>query len=623
MNTAPLHFLREGYRRPIANIRLHEWRILTYIVIGRSLMTAYHARQAAPKASTARSTNQPAAGPQNLADLHALIAARQDLKPALRQNLLSALRTFERVVRRTLATIPATCSDVRVAIDRARPGAADVSPSRWNNVRSLLQVGLRIAGILPPSLLQAYPIDPAWQDWLARLPERDRWSLTQLARYCSRQGITIDRVDDAVIKAFHRALMEWGLSRNPDTVRLNTIKVWNKTRALDPSWPGTDLTTDASRRRNPSLPWSAFPPTLELEVENYLAWCQTNTLLGTNAPDSPVCSSTVRHRRHLLRQFASTAVKAGAPAASLVHLSDLLELELVRKTLSLLHRPANPTEALHHLAIIIASIGRKYLCLHPDVVKELARIAKELNPRIGGFRPRTRDILDQFDDPAVLRRLLDLPYVLYRKAKLARNSRKAALAHQTGLIIQLLLHVPLRRRSLQALKVEGNLRLPPANTDREGEIRLSPEETKNRRSYTAPLPAELCDEIRKYVDKYRPVLLRQDCPWLFPGRAAAPKCAGMLHVQVARAVWQHLGLKMTVHAFRALAGKLASENCPDGLAQVQQLLGHAQLDTTKEFYAGFQSKTALRSYHQVLRTERSGNPRATKVGNARTKSRSR
>ena len=59
---------------------------------------------------------------------------------------------------------------------------------------------------------------------------------------------------------------------------------------------------------------------------------------------------------------------------------------------------------------------------------------------------------------------------------------------------------------------------------------------------------------------------------------------------------------MHPHLFRHLAGKLTLDAQPGAYGQVRDILGHKSVNTTTSYYAGMETKGALRRYdEQVLR----------------------
>ena len=63
---------------------------------------------------------------------------------------------------------------------------------------------------------------------------------------------------------------------------------------------------------------------------------------------------------------------------------------------------------------------------------------------------------------------------------------------------------------------------------------------------------------------------------------------------------RHLGVDVTPHLMRSLAGKIILDAQPGAVAVVQQLLGHKRIDTTLRFYARLDPQKARSNYQAML-----------------------
>jgi integrase len=62
---------------------------------------------------------------------------------------------------------------------------------------------------------------------------------------------------------------------------------------------------------------------------------------------------------------------------------------------------------------------------------------------------------------------------------------------------------------------------------------------------------------------------------------------------------------MTVHQFRHLCAAIALDAHPGNLGLVRDLLGHKNIKTTANFYAGMRTREAAREYDRILERSRS------------------
>lgn len=67
---------------------------------------------------------------------------------------------------------------------------------------------------------------------------------------------------------------------------------------------------------------------------------------------------------------------------------------------------------------------------------------------------------------------------------------------------------------------------------------------------------------------------------------------------------RHLGVRMTPHKFRHVAGALHLRDNPAQHEVVRRLLGHKNLSTTLDFYAGMEQSAATRHYSTTIEARR-------------------
>jgi len=80
----------------------------------------------------------------------------------------------------------------------------------------------------------------------------------------------------------------------------------------------------------------------------------------------------------------------------------------------------------------------------------------------------------------------------------------------------------------------------------------------------------------------------------------------MIEHQFARAVWKHVGIRMSVHQMRHVAGKLLLDALPGGHQIVSDLLGHTGLETARRNYTGMNTARAIRHHGKLIDEMRKG-----------------
>ena len=118
-------------------------------------------------------------------------------------------------------------------------------------------------------------------------------------------------------------------------------------------------------------------------------------------------------------------------------------------------------------------------------------------------------------------------------------------------------------------------------------------EVKNDIDLEFPVPPAVQAMIETYRERYRPVLLRCPSDYLFPGQGKEHKGSALISAQIADLTEQQLGVRVTAHQFRHLAGFLYLRRNPGGHEVVRRLLGHRSISTTVQFYAGMETSAAI------------------------------
>lgn len=222
--------------------------------------------------STSPLLNAAASAPADtLAQLRARILADAVLAAPRQRDLASALQSLAKGLARPLDTLPAEPAAVRRLLRGVTAAQMGFQPARWRNIRSLISAALTLTGqITVPARLDAPP-SPAWAALLGQLTSLDtRCRMGRLARYCTRQGLQPEQMDDAVLAAFRAALEQGSLVADPARCQRETALQWNRAAAACPTWPQQRLTVP-DHRLYYTPPWSSYPPSLLQDVEAWLA----------------------------------------------------------------------------------------------------------------------------------------------------------------------------------------------------------------------------------------------------------------------------------------------------------------------------------------------------------------
>lgn len=241
--------------------------------------------------------------------------------------------------------------------------------------------------------------------------------------------------------------------------------------------------------------------------------------------------------------------------------------------------------------------------------------------------PHHAAMLRQFNQENALGRWFDAPRTLWDEAeKWVYRGMKPTLTHaslaRSALIAQISQRVsPMRRTNLCRLRIGGDrphLALPIGNG--EGSLSIPAGELKNLRSVTVKIDAETVKMIKRFIDVYRPVVMKQGKheagnEHLFPGSESHRKergpdgvypeghgyqCKGKLTQLFKKHMKKHCMLEMDLQVVRHIAGKIILDMDPSAMGLVQELLGHKKIETTRSYYAEVSKIVAQQSYLGLL-----------------------
>lgn len=166
-----------------------------------------------------------------------------------------------------------------------------------------------------------------------------------------------------------------------------------------------------------------------------------------------------------------------------------------------------------------------------------------------------------------------------------------ALQYRDGLIIALLAAIPLRRRTLAALRIGRHV----VQTGETWALDLPAELLKNKRPIEYSIPAELSQRVDIYVRDFRGRIKgSQTHEAMWPSELGRPMSYYRIYTIIKRRTEVEFGFPVTPHLFRMAAGTLWSMRDPQNVRGVRDLLGHSSFATTEQFYIKAQSRHAGR-----------------------------
>jgi integrase/recombinase XerD len=169
---------------------------------------------------------------------------------------------------------------------------------------------------------------------------------------------------------------------------------------------------------------------------------------------------------------------------------------------------------------------------------------------------------------------------LMDKADKSDRIRKVdAFQYRDGLIIALLAVIPLRRRTLAALRIGDNV----VKSGDLWALDIAAKDTKTRRALDYPLCAQLSAHIDVYLEKFRgkiPGAAAHAALW--PSNLGSPMDGGGIYEAVRRRTRKAFGFAINLHRFRHAAATLWASRDPKNVRGAKDLLGQSSFGTTEK-----------------------------------------
>ena len=537
-----------------------------------------------------------------LADVVLRLQADQHLSLRRRGDLISALRTVERLADTPLSSIPATPVALRACFDRISHVAVGMSDGRWNNIRSLSMAALTYVGVRTLTRRTRLLLDDTWDDLRNRLPDAGcRAGLSRFMSYCSASGIAPEHVTPAVMEQFGQALHDDSIAPNPRQTYRTACMLWNQAVVEIPGWPSVVVPVpDRSRRY--AMHWEEFPTGFRDDAEAFLnRLADQDPFADDYAP--PVRPSTVVMRRKQILQIATAAVRSGLPVEQVTGLAVLVQPDIARQALRFFLKRAGDkaTKYLHQQAILLKTIARHWAGASREHIDVLAGYAHNLAVKKTGMTEKNRDRLRQFDSVENVADLVGLGANIFKEVgKCKEVGRRQALRVMLAFAVTLLLTAPMRIKNLAGLDLDQHFVKVRSGDTSSLHLVIRDVETKNSLPYELKVQSVTVELLAIYCEKYRPLLADAENRWLFPNPDGERRREMAFATSIKAFIKRETGLVVNVHLFRHIAGKLYLEENPADIETVRRVLGHSSTATTLRAYVDVQTASAFRRYDEVI-----------------------
>lgn len=547
------------------------------------------------------------------------ISAKADLSDTRRRDLRSSVAIYGKVVDRPLSEIPLDLAAIRKTLDGVVPMQGKVSRKRWTNLRSDLAAAIAESGLLAMLKTSDLKLSEDWEKLLkATKDRRVANGLSRFARWASAKGLSPNEIDKATLERFFAELETQTLVRHLGFQRRAVPRLWNKLVTAFPEMKLSAAEIPAKQISGQLISLDELPKTFRKETNEYLIWCTAPDPLDEDARARALAPQTVRLRRHYILLAATAACEAGIKAARLTSLRKLVEPEIFRTILRQQWQKNGGQPSAHLLALAtdLIAMATEWVQVSADHLAELKKLRSKLGKLPRGLTEKNRSLLRRLEDPRLLGRLVNLPDRVWRRVR--RNSPPSPywfIDLQTALAIDILLHAPLRIEDLGALKFDENVHWPQGR-GKPTLLVIRQIKVPDTDPLECELPSYLSDRLYAFRNEIAPSVIGRRPEFLFVSADGSRRTLATLRVAIQRAVLRHIGIKITPHQFRHLAGKLHLNANQGHYESVRQLLGHRELRTTTRFYAGPDTRGAGRAHAELIRKLRESQLRPRNRGNS-------
>jgi integrase len=533
-----------------------------------------------------------------------LIALEQNSKLGATRvrDLRSAVKRVSALLGEEPAAVRLDLPAISARLGAINPVAVGMTAKRFTNIRSDFLAAVKASGLMLIRGGATRPMSPAWVELFRRLSgRRPHIGLSRLARYASSQGIEPKDIDDHAIDKFMAMVRAESLHRKPGVLHRQVTKIWSEA-ARDPTLGLRPVSVPFSRRPRKRVDWKLLRESFRTDVDKYLAWCAVSDPFAADARSRPISKGTLRLRRDYVHAAVTALVASGIKPSAIRSLADLVSVDHFKRVLRCRLDGVGGEENVfnHHVGRALVQIAREWVATDAQTLVELKRLLAKMPLPVMGLTDKNKQFLRQFEDPAVLLRLYELPGKLWAEVKRETRPTYYTLAKaQTALAIAILCYIPLRLQNLVSLAFDTHVFL------REGRgaistVEIPAAEVKNGRELSFDIPPKVARMLIDYRDKVAPKIIGRRPSQLFVTIAGKPKGQLTVAYLITSYLKHRAGIVMTVHQFRHLSAKVVLDREPGAFETVKQFLGHASLTTTVGAYAGIDSRRAARRHHQLV-----------------------
>jgi integrase len=537
-----------------------------------------------------------------LGDVRDAVARATDLSPIRIRDLTSAISSFCSLIGEEPDYFPIDLDAIRAKLDAVNPIGNGISPKRLANIRSDLFAAITASGLKP---IRPAPqgLTGPWEALRTRLAtKRQRIGVSRLFQYASAAGLAPADIDDSVITEFITAIREQSLHRKPNALHRQTTVIWNEVGRAFPEFGLRPVSVPSFRAPPRRIDLSLLPGRFRNDLEAYLSWSSSKDPFAPEARPRGLAPATARLRRDQIHAAVTALVESGTDPATITALADLVIVanfkKIAQQRLTMVDGKANVFN--RGLAGTLVQIAREWVKTDAARLTELKRLASKLPVLRPDLTAKNKRFLRQFDDPVVLHRLRGLPAKLWSNVRRDSRANFSTLSlAQAALALEMLIYMPIRMQNLARLEFDRHLflHLGPGAVST---LEIPAEEVKNKRPIEFDIPSHIARMLIEYRDHIAPKVLGRRPIRLFVNPDGTPKHPQTVSKLIGRTVRRYAGAELSPHQLRHLAAKILLDDSPGAFELVKQLLGHGNLKTTVNAYAGIDTRRACRHHYGLL-----------------------
>ncbi len=562
-------------------------------------------------ASTSASSASAASPVVTFADVLRAVEAAPDLTDGVRSNMRAAVTRCSGLVGHQGLQAVVSVQLIAFKLEKLTPAKLGfTNAGSLAALMSNLRRALRLAGVTVMPGRHQTPLVPPWTDPAERARAYEDgflWvAMSRLINYLSSRGVDPDAVNGQVFAGFAEDVRSTCLGSKADKVIRNTARAWERAQREIPFWPPGRLEHVRRKPDVPLLPWSAFPASFEADARKFVNrgddWLSADDL-HADSMKGPLRPATRSNYLEGLRRVASTLVASGVPATEICSLAELVQPERVRNVLKQVSDRTNRKKGGHvmFLALLLYLVARDQAGADSVTVSVLKGFFKKTKPDSTGMSDRTLERYTQFDASAHLDRLIRMPRQVMAEAdKTDPPDGSSAKLARLALYLALLWETCARSGNIVGLDLNTHLVSSGSGKGQRTFVVIPAQEVKNGQEIRVALSPTTAAMLRHYADRYRPLHCAMPSGWLFPRQDGTPWTTTQACTDLKDIVARRIGVDVTPHLLRSLAGKVYLDARPGAIATVQQLLGHKRLDTTLRFYARLDPQKARADYQLLL-----------------------